>query len=199
MRALVLVLLAACGHGRMYEEPAPEEPHAILKFSVTYHAAPGPSLDEDLLLDGQRLAGPELGILTGRRFMRAYRVHPRAASLRARSFFYHRVVVPRTEHYTEYERYPCGTTTSYGSSGLGGTRSSYSTTRYCSRPVSRWRTVYDHRTIPDGECVSQARFTPEAGALYLIQYDFYGHGQCRFQCMRQYPTGGGEFQLSPCS
>ena len=184
--------LAACGPGRYYQQPDPAEPHAILKLRVAYHEMSGPELDETVSLAGYALPAPTVD--GPRRFTRAYRIRPgEPQSVRVGSHFFHVVTVPRREQYTEQERYPCGSqTTGFGSSQR-------TTTRYCSRTVIKYRTVYDRRVITDGECERRGTIAATPGDVYVLQYDYYMNAQCNLRCMRQLPEPDGSFRMVPCS
>src|SRR5690606_14949474 len=100
---------------------------------------------------------------------------PEPALWRMETTFFHTIMVPTTETYTE--RVACGTSySSYGSSRV-------SQTRYCSR--TRYRHVMRPRRVTDATCTGLLQHTPLAGAAYIVQFDFYGHEQCRLRCFRQ--------------
>lgn len=192
MRALVrlsaVALLGLFGMGcvHAYAEPRMDEPHALVRVRVVRHRWAGPQLDETVRLNGFGIAlgraGPEPSI-------RAMRVRPEPALWRFSTAFFHTVQVMRIETYQE--SYSCG---SYTSSGYGGHTTTQ--TRTCYRP--RTRQVWTTQRIDDATCASIVAHTPLAGGAYLVQFDFYGHGQCQAQCFRQVSLPYGEFRLVPC-
>ena len=57
-----------------------------------------------------------------------------------------------------------------------------------------WRTV----EVPDAQCQTSLAHVPRPGGAYLVQYEFFGHGQCTARCFRQLTFPDGRFQLIPC-
>jgi hypothetical protein len=180
---IIAALCAGCVH--RYTEPAITEPHAIVRLRMVRHAWAGPELDEAVRLNGYAIDVPPgmPGAST-----RALRVRPELTHWQFRTRFFHRVTQPVTRLVTE--RYACGSTRSgYGSS-------SYTSTQYCSRTVTR--TDYVTRQVVDAQCGSSDGHRPVAGGLYILQYDFFGHERCTLRCLRQIPQPGGTFTLVPC-
>jgi hypothetical protein len=101
----------------------------------------------------------------------AIRVRPELADWRIASSFYHTYTTTQMQTTT----YSCGQTT-------------------CTRatPVTVTQTVYD------GSCERALSFVPNAGAVYLLQYDFLAANQCSLLCMQQVPAGEGQFTNQPC-
>jgi hypothetical protein len=189
LRLLVLsAVMLASGSGcvRRYEEPALTEPHATVKIRVLHHERSGPQLD----LEGRiRPAGDEYGIQLADDGLRVVRVRLVPTTYRVSSSFFHTTMQMQTVFVSE--SYACGTT----SSGYG--THTYSQTQYCTRQVPRqqWVTV----RVGDGDCQALAfQPTPVEGAVYLVQYDYFGPGVCSLTCLRQVDTGAGTFQFTPC-
>ena len=175
--ALAVAAIAAAGCVRRYQEPLPTEPHALVKFRILHHARFGDSLDEALRLDGYDVAIPP-GVPTEAR-LRAVRVRPVASRYRFVVDYFHTELRQRMEVRTE--SYSCG----YGTNA-----------RTCTRTVTRM--VTDRVHVTDAACESTVPHVPIAGAIYLVQFDFYGHGSCAARCFRQLDGPGGEFELLPC-
>lgn len=173
----------------IYEPPPPSEPHAVVTVRVLHHAVRGTSSSHDTLIDGDRISlGPREAIVQGAPITSTVRVRPELARWRFASSFWH--TEQRMETVYETERYPCGSqTTGYGSS----TRTS---TRYCSRQVTRhrWRTV----RVSDGDCSRDMALAPRIDQRYVLQFDYYANDQCRARCFVRIPGPGGRFQLLPC-
>lgn len=184
LRALIALCLVA-GCARHYVEPRLDEPHALTRVRVVRHTWAGPQLDESVRLNDYVIAMPPAGPQPA---VRALRVRPAPTLWRAQTTFFHTITVPVTETYTE--QVACGTTYStYGSSSVPQTR-------YC--PQTRYRTVLQNRRVTDASCTGLIAHTPLAGAAYIVQFDFYGHEQCRLRCFRQLPNPDGTFVLVPC-
>jgi hypothetical protein len=171
------LVLAFGGCVRRYEEPPITEPHALVKFRVLHHAVFPNSLSEAVRLDGYDIALPP-GAPTSAR-LRTVRVRPVLSRYRFATEYFHTYTTTRTEFYTE--SYSCGSTRS---------------PRNCTR--NRSRTVRHTQHITDAACETAMEHIPMAGGVYLIQYDFYGHGTCNVSCFRQLDGAGAEFQLVPC-
>lgn len=175
---LWLVLgLSGCVH--RYTEPAPSEPHALVKFRFLHHQMFRSSLDEILRLDGYDIAIPP-GAPTEPR-LRTVRVRPSAVPTEYRFAvdYYHTVTTTRME--TRTESYSCGT----------GTQP-----RTCTRTVTQPVTQTQH--VTDAACEARLAHTPLVGAIYLVQFDFYGHDACSASCFRQLDGAGDAFTLVPC-
>ncbi len=189
--AFAVVTLASCGTS-LYVEPTPDQPHGLIKLQIAYHAAGGTNLDEAIEIDALAITLPAPTVDSTRAYLRAVRVAPGNHSVSFRSTFVHYVTRLVTQHYTEYERYPCGTTRS----GYG--RSSYTSTQYCSRAVQRTRTVPQTSTVVDGACARSGPLGIGAGDELILRYDYFGHEQCSVRCYRQVPGPGGTFAMQPC-
>jgi hypothetical protein len=188
LAALVLLFaLGSAGCVRRYVEPGLDQPHALVKIRTLHHARSGPQLDLAVRI---AVEDDEFGIeMPGDDSMRVVRVRPLATSYRVVSAFFHTETRMRTVY--ETEQYQCGTTTG----GYG--HSTYSQPRYCSRQVTRQR--LETVRFEDGSCEARAvQFAPLDGAVYLVQYDYFGPGVCSMTCMRQLDTGGGTFQFVAC-
>jgi hypothetical protein len=181
------VAVSAAGCVPRYVEPGLDQPHALVKVRTLHHERSGPQLDLAVRLE---VEGNEFGLeMPSDDALRLVRVRPLPTRYRVVSAFFHTEMRMVTVY--ETEQYQCGTTTSgYGSS-------TYTTPQYCSRQVPRqqWQSV----RVDDGGCEAAAlQLAPLAGAVYLVQYDYFGPGVCSTTCMRQLDTGGGTFQFVAC-
>jgi hypothetical protein len=192
--ALALSLsLSSCV--RRFEEPAPNEPHALVKVRIVHHASPGPDLSERVRWNDYAVAVPAPSATHAgpmRESIRAVRVRPELAQWRIDTRYSHTVVTQRMETRYRSEQYACGTETT----GYGQTTSTR--TRYCSRQVPYQELVTHHDTVVDGSCTNGAIHTPLAGAVYVLQYDYFGEDRCTMQCLRQLPATDGSFRFIPC-
>ncbi len=55
-----------------------------------------------------------------------------------------------------------------------------------------------YREVDDAYCRAGLLHTPRSGAMYILQYDYYEHGSCTMQCLKQVPGRNGQFSLQPC-
>ncbi len=60
------------------------------------------------------------------------------------------------------------------------------------------RTVTERAHVTDAACQASVPHLPMAGAIYLVQFDFYAHRSCAVRCFRQVDRPGGELELLPC-
>ena len=180
---LAIIAAAVAGCYRAYVLPAPHEPHAMVKVRVAYHARPGPSLRQLVLINGEAVDIPTPPTGPPGEITRAIPVRPQATRWDVRSTFFHTITVPQTRVETRTESYPCG---------------SGRTPRTCTRSVTHTRTVMVTHTITDASCAQAAGQGPQVEGVYLLQYDFYAHGRCSLVCFRQLPNPDGTFQNTPC-
>jgi hypothetical protein len=176
----LVVLAAAGGNGcyRPYVLPTENEPHALVKVRVVYHASPGPQLSQLVLINNERIELPSPPRLPGE-ITRAVPVRPMATRWDVRTEFFHTVSVPQIQTYTTTSSYPCGRST-------------------CTRSQTHTRTVYVHHRIIDAACAQAAGQGPVVGGIYLLNYDFYASGHCTLMCMRQWQQPDGSFRQTPC-
>jgi hypothetical protein len=165
------VLATGCGYPP-YEQPPPNVPHALAKVRIVNHSAPGPALNESLVLNERQVLVPATG---GNYLMprtMAVRIRLEPATWTMRTSFFHTYTTTSTQSYS----YACG------KSNCTGTR-----------------TVTNTHTVVDGACAAGLAFAPAERQMYLLQYDFYAHGVCSLQCFEQVPMPDGSFRLRPCS
>ena len=90
------------------------------------------------------------------------------------------------------EQYYCGTQRS----GFGS--NTYTTSKYCTRSVTKYRNKWVTVRQPRGACSRQVGLSPKPGDVYLLQYTFNGPGVCELSCVRQRFSGPGQFQNQAC-
>jgi hypothetical protein len=190
-RLAIVAILAGCAHP--YVEPAETEPHALVHLRILHHAAPGPRFAFALDLGGESIAVNSTAPLVGAPVTRTVRVRPGPGSWHFGSHFSHLQTSTRLVNELRYESYACGTSMSYGVGGRG-----YAQPRYCTRSVPYQRWVTETVPVVDGACDTGLMLSPEPGASYVLQYDFFAHARCAARCFRQVPTGPGTFDLLPC-
>ena len=170
--AAVAATLGAC-HPQ-YRPPALNEPHAMMKVRIAYHAADGPNLRQLVLINNHVADVPLPPSLPGD-IARAVPVSPVATTVELRSIFFHTAITQQMVT----ESYSCGTGTAM---------------RTCTRSV--WRTVPVE--IVHAACSRTLSTTPQAGAIYLLQYDYLGPDACTLACFREDPQPDGSFRHTPC-
>lgn len=191
--ALILVSVAACTPPA-YRQPAASERHAIVKIRSTIHRRYRTNLSHSIHLNewsiDPRIYGTEQGADATTMHIR---VRPESIWWHVRTVFSHQISQRVTRPHTVSERYACGSYTS----GTGAYRSTQ--TRYCYRTRTENRTETRYQTVIDADCQGKTFMNPRAGAVYLVQYDFYGHNDCRLACFEQLPLPDGRFELAPCT
>lgn len=170
-----------------YTMPAANEPHAIVKLRISYHARAGTSLQQALMINGEAIDIPlgsgDLDTTT----THALRVREEPTQWAVSSMYYH--VEMRTRLVTEYrtETYSC-------TSGFGASQR----TSTCRRqvPYQVMRTVPTQ--VPDMTCGARAPQMPRNGHVYVLQYDFFGESQCALRCYEQVRDSVGGFSMAQC-
>jgi hypothetical protein len=175
---VLAIALSACVP--QYRPPALNEPHALVKVRLAYHAWPGPQVDQQVLVDGHAVWDIPVpprngdGVVT-----RAVRVRPGFVPWTIKTAFFHTYMVTRTETYSTTESYPCGKS-------------------MCSRSTPHTRTVNQVMRVNDAVCeIGLHQDTVEAG-LYLLQYDFFADRRCQLHCFQQLPQPDGSLGNVPC-
>ncbi|MCA9639745.1 MAG: hypothetical protein H6718_04000 [Polyangiaceae bacterium] len=189
---LLVWALLACRPGALvpkYVEPAPDEPHAIVKLRTLYAARPGANLDELVTVDGDRLDLDEPGQSTR---TNGFRVRPGFASVSITSDFFDTETHVERQSYQASEQYYCGTQ----QSGFGAHK--YTTSKYCTRYVTKYRDNWVTVRLPRGACGGKVNLAPHPGDVYLLQYTFSGPNSCELTCVRQHFTAPGQFQNTVC-
>lgn len=184
----VMLSLVLSGCVRRFEEARRDEPHAVVKVRVVHHATPGPLLAEGVRWNEYAVAVPGARHAGSHGALRALRVRPEPSRWAFDTTYYHEL--RRMEYRTDFrtEQYPCGSDTS----GYGVR------TRYCSRQVPYQRLVTVVDRIVDGACSGAVVHRPIAGAMYVVQYDYFGADRCTVQCLRQVGATDGTFRFLPC-
>jgi hypothetical protein len=166
---VVLLCVSACT--RPYQQPAPNEPHAVVKVRLAYHDHPGPSLTEKVRLNEFGIELPPDENLRAVPVISAIRVRPERNDWSIATTFYHTYTTSRSESYS----YSCGQTTCRST-----------------------RQVTQTHTAVDGSCERQMSILPRQGGVYLLQYDYLSHEQCSLNCIEQVPNTDGTFANRPC-
>ncbi len=195
--ALIVLFAAAVGGCvRRYKPPTANQPHAILKIRRSYQEQPGEKLKERATLNEHLVFNSEVASQLGAAPRTdAVLVHPELTTLTLATSFGHLEMRLVQESYTEQEPYQdtesynCGDVTSY---------------RTCTRPVTRYRTVYKTRMVnkavwvSDGDCSTKVRLAPRVGKTYLVQYDYRKGGVCSASCFEQVSQPDGSFKNAQC-
>ena len=176
--ALAFALSSAASSGcvRRYSQPAMEDPHADVQIRIVHHAELGPNVEEIATINGEAV------VLEGAGSVReaVMRIRPEGMQYGFETEFYH--FIQQMQTVMETQRYQCGQTRQGPS--------------YCTRtvPVNRLVTV----RVSDGGCGTLLDQTPLAGAVYLVQYEFAGVGQCRATCQRIVQGVNGQSMATEC-
>jgi hypothetical protein len=183
--ALVLAALAlgasSSGCVRRYSQPSPEEPHADVQIRVVHHATLGTDVDEIVTINGEAVS---LGAGSGGVRQATMRVRPEAVQYGFETEFYHFITTQQWRTVYDTQRYQCG----YNRSGPV----------WCTRQVPRQQLVNVTQRVSDGGCGTTLDQTPLAGAVYLVQYEFAGVGQCQATCQRLVQDASGQMMATAC-
>lgn len=179
-----LVAPACVSH---YTMPAANEPHAIVKLRISYHARAGTALQHGLMINGEAIDIPQGSGDLDSTSTHALRVREEPTQWAVSSMYYHMEM--QTRMVTEYrtERYSC-------TSGYGASQRTSSCTRQV--PYQVMRTVATQ--VPDMSCVARAPQMPRNGHVYVLQYDFFGESQCALRCYEQVRDAVGGFSMAQC-
>jgi hypothetical protein len=194
--------LSACSFGAClpgpYVQPAPNEPHALLKMKHIVHAKRGPiygastSLANEVI-DERALSTAQHELSTN---TWAIRVRPEVATYAVGGHSYH--MEQRTVQKSRQvpESYSCPQTQcnySSSASGPGGTQCQtvYNT---CTRYHTEYYTEQQTVSVDDDACARRVTFAPNVGHTYAIQFDYLGDNNCQALCFEETPGG----QLVTC-
>jgi hypothetical protein len=174
--ALSSLAVTSAGCVRRYSQPAMEDPHADVQIRVVHHAELGPNVEEIVTINGEavRLEG------AGSVREAVMRIRPEGMQYGFETEFYH--FVQQQQTVWENQRYQCG------SNRQGPV--------YCNRQVPVQRVVTTR--VSDGGCGTLLDQVPLAGAVYLVQYEFAGVGQCRATCQRIVQGVNGQSMATEC-
>jgi hypothetical protein len=176
--ALVALLFVGCRPE--YREPRFDEPHALVKVRLAYHAWPGPQLDQDVSIDRRSVLTIPVPVVNGSGVVtRPVMVSPGVAPWFFRSAFFHTFVVTRTETYMTTDSYPCGTA-------------------MCSTSTPQTRMVTDVVRVNDGTCETGMGLMVRPSESYIVQYDFFGDRRCSLHCYREITLPDGAPGTAPC-
>lgn len=186
-RVLPVALMALAGCVSAYTPPRPDEPHAVAKIRVAYHASAGTGLHQVVTVDGHPVEVAEPVPGTDGTATSATLVRPVDTTWEISSEFFHLEMRQVMETYYTTEYYSC--MQGFGQHAHMGS---------CSRQVSHQRWVSRSVPVTDMACTTGVRQIPRVGAVYLLQYDFYGQDRCTLACLEQIPTGPQTFRMAPC-
>jgi hypothetical protein len=178
---LALGALAAGGCVRRYSQPSAEEPHADVQIRVVHHATLGANVDELVTINGEAVTLGQAGPSVRQGTMR---VRPEGLQYGFETEFYHFIQTQEWRTVYDTQRYQCG----YNRQGPV----------YCTRQVPRQQLVTVTNRVSDGGCGAALDQVPLAGAVYLVQYEFAGVGQCQASCQRLVQDASGQMQATAC-
>jgi hypothetical protein len=174
-----MLLLSGCAHE--YQPPKPGEPHATLKVRLSYHAWPGPSLEQTVAVDGDDLRGfpapAPAGV--GGVATHALLVRPGTIGCTVTATFFHNDVTSHAETYETSQTAPCGSST-------------------CTQVTPHTRLVNHVDRVDDATCTQGLRFRAESSESYLLEYDFLADQRCALKCYRQARHAKGAQASVPC-
>lgn len=176
-----LLALGATGCVKRYSQPSADEPHADVQIRVVHHATLGEFVDEIVTINGEAVTLSESAVGVRETTMR---VRSEPLQYGFETEFYHDEVRQEWRTYNETQRYQCG----HNRSGPV----------YCTRNIPRQRLVNVTTRISDGGCGTALDQQPLDGAVYLVQYEFAGNGQCQASCQRLIQDGSGQLQATAC-
>lgn len=189
------LLLASC-RPPAYVQPSENEPHAILKVRHVVHARRGPLYDSSVGIGRFAVDERTLEDTSSDASIIHLRVRPEAEMFAVAGTSYHmeRRLVTRTR--TVQEPYSCNQRTC---SGYGTSQHCYTSYSTCYR--SRQETYTEWQTVPvtDDACRMQFPLAPNAGSVYLLQFDYLGENQCNLSCFEQVSDSTGGFELVRCT
>jgi len=179
--ALSLAAASSVGCVRRYSQPSPEEPHADVQIRVVHHATLGTNVEEIVTINGEAVTLGEGG---GGVRQGTMRVRPEGLQYGFETEFYHFITTQEWRTVYDTQRYQCG----YNRSGPV----------YCTRQVPRQQLVTVTNRVSDGGCGAALDQVPMAGAVYLVQYEFAGVGQCQATCQRLVQGANGQMMATQC-
>ena len=179
LRACWLLVLLLGGCVPEYRQPDLEQPHAVAKLRLAYHAWPGPMLEQTVMVDGSLVKVPlpvqgHAGAVT-----RTLRLRPGALWWSIRAAFFHNDVSTHAETHTPAENHPCDDIA-------------------CTEPAPQVHNVNTVDRVNDVVCEAGMKQQVVAGATYVVQFDFSAERRCTLQCFRQVSRPGGKVASAPC-
>jgi hypothetical protein len=183
--AWILASMIACT-APVYVQPRASDPHAIVKLRSTFHHMYRSSLSQEIFLDEWAIDPRLYGDTQGRNADTVHiRIRPEPSWFTVRTVFSYLAARRVAKLHTVIEPVTCGSP----STGMPET---------CTRARTELRNETEYYTVIDASCEDRTFLRPNAGAVYLLQYDFYGNTDCRLTCFEQLPVPDGRFQLVPC-
>jgi len=183
--ALWVAMLASACVPAAYVQPAPNQPHALLKMKHVVHAKHGPmyaavtSLGDEVI-DDHTLSTAQHELGQGAWTMR---VRPEVATyaVAGHSFHMEQRTVQKTRQVPESYSCPQQQCT-YNYPGGTQCQTVYNTcTRYHTEYYSEQQTV----SVDDDACARRVTFAPIVGHSYVIQFDYLGDNNCQALCFEE--------------
>jgi hypothetical protein len=196
MRRSLSTLTAALALGACvpYYPPARGEPHALVKVRVAYHAQYQGDLQHAVYVNGQAVAVPLPPASVQTPYTTALRVRPGPVRWKFVSAFQHKST--RTVQLTQMGG-PISCQLPAGSPG--GDNPLHGPLPGACTPYLPYPAPPTTEFVTDASCEAKAEHAVRPNEIYLVQYDFYGDGQCRARCYIQVEAADGQFRLTPCS
>ena len=172
--------LSACAPLSEYRPPNNNEPHALVKVRLEYHAWPGPELEQLVSVDGNAVREIPLPAQQGARVAtRQVLVRPGSAAWTIQTTFFHNDVTTHAETFGTMEASPCGNTT-------------------CMQSTPHAQAVNKVERVDDATCTQGMKLAAAAGETYILDYEFSAAQQCSLHCSRQVHKRGGVTN-APCA
>ena len=172
-------ILSACVPD--YRPPNFNEPHALVKVRLAYHAWPGSELEQLVSIDGndvREIPPPEQhGVAVA---TRPVLVRPGSAVWTFRTTFFHNDVTSHAETYESKEDVPCDSTT-------------------CVQSTPHTRQVNRVERVDDATCAQSTKLLAVSGETYTLEYEYLANQQCTLHCHRQVHRPGGAAASTPCA
>jgi hypothetical protein len=173
--------LAACAPLSEYRPPNTNEPHALVKVRIEYHAWSGPELEQLVTVDGHDVREIPPPAQKGARVAtRQVLVRPGSVALTIQTTFFHNDVTTHAETFGTMEASPCGSST-------------------CMQSTPRAQAVNKIERVDDATCTQGMKLLAAAGESYLLEYEYSADQKCSLHCYRQVQKRGGALTNAPCA
>jgi hypothetical protein len=178
---LVAWALSACVPASEYRPPNYNEPHALVKVRLEYHAWSGLELDQLVTVDGHDVREIPPPAQKGARVaIRQVLVRPGSAAWTIQTTFFHNDVTTHAETFGTLEASPCGSST-------------------CMQSTPRAQAVNKVERVDDATCTQGMKLLAAAGESYLLEYEYSADQKCNMHCSRQVQKRGGGVTNAPCA
>src|SRR5579862_6155766 len=188
------MFLAACA--TVYVAPTDGDPHAQIRYRRVYDRTAGPSLRENLTIDGHvAYAATSDAALVQAPRVDGVLVHAAPATFTSSAKFFHVETRMAAEVYSVSEPYQV---TKWSMCGFGTSSHPCSRRVTLHRQVSRTRSVLRTVEVPDAVCSGAVRFLPANNASYLLEFNFKETNVCSLSCFEQVAGANGELENRAC-